>query len=54
MSSSEGIATFSSVRNKPSLTLANIELSSSDHGFTKLLLTSFIIFICDIPIYMHI
>ncbi|PKY53552.1 hypothetical protein RhiirA4_547713 [Rhizophagus irregularis] len=45
----EGIATSSGVRNKSSLTPANMELSSSDHDFTKLSLTPSVIFICDVP-----
>ncbi|GES81792.1 hypothetical protein GLOIN_2v1788400 [Rhizophagus clarus] len=35
----EGIAITSGVRNKPSLVPTNMELTSSDHNFTKLLLT---------------
>jgi len=45
----EGIATSSGVRNKPSLVLANMELTSSDHDFTKFSLTPSVIFFCDIP-----
>ena len=45
----EGIATSSGVRNKPSLVPSNMELSSSDHDFTKISLTPSVIFFCDIP-----
>ncbi|GBB87230.1 hypothetical protein RclHR1_13680003 [Rhizophagus clarus] len=45
----EGIVTTSGVRNKPSLVPANMELTSSDHDFTKLSLTPSVIFFCDIP-----
>lgn len=45
----EGIATSSGVRNKASLVPANMELTSSDHDFTKLSLTPSVIFFCDIP-----
>jgi hypothetical protein len=45
----EGIATNSGVRNKSSLVSANMELTSSDHDFTKLSLTPSVIFFCDIP-----
>ena len=45
----EGIATSSGVRNKPSLVPSDMELSSSDHDFTKISLTPSVIFFCDIP-----
>jgi hypothetical protein len=45
----EGIATSSGVRNKPSLVPTNMNLSSSDHDFTKFSLTPSVIFFSDIP-----
>lgn len=45
----EGIASSSGVRNKPSLVPANMELTASDHDFTKFSLTPSVIIFCDIP-----
>jgi hypothetical protein len=45
----EGIATSTGVRNKKSLILAGMDLTSSDHDYTKLSLTPSVMLFSEIP-----